>query len=75
MVLSERERRKKGGESKLLSTIYGVPSIGIRWANNESSSHRRGLRVGTESARFRRGPNEEFGKSKVSGLGSVHEAS
>ena len=39
LVLSERERRKRGGESKLLSTIYGVPSVGIRRAKNESSSH------------------------------------
>ena len=50
----EREReRKKKKKSKLLSSIYGVSPIEIRWAKNESSSTRRGLRMGTENTGFR----------------------
>ena len=56
VVLTERERERKGrgGEfSKLISSIYGVPSIGIYRTKNESSSTRRGLHVGTENTGFR----------------------
>ena len=42
----EGEKKKRKKKSKLLSSIYGVPSVLICWAKNESSSTRRGLRVG-----------------------------
>ena len=45
-VEREGEKRKK---FKLLSSIYGVSSFGIRWAKNESSYTRRGLHVGTKT--------------------------
>ena len=51
----ERGREKKKKNQNLLSSIYGVPSVGIRWAKNENSSTQRGLRVGTENTGFRRG--------------------
>ena len=37
---SKREREKEKEEIKLLSLIYGVPSVGIHRAKNESSSTR-----------------------------------
>ena len=55
----ERERKKK---SKLLSSTYGVSSVGIFRAKNESSSTRRGLRMGTETRDFSEDSSEEFGK-------------
>ena len=73
-----REKNRGGRESEsiqLLSTIYKISSVGIRKAKNESSSHRRGLCVGTKNVNFVMDPSEEFGKSMVSGLGSAHEAS
>ena len=52
----EREgERKKKKKIKLLSSIYGVPSVGIHRAKNESSSTRRGLCVGTENMGFHQG--------------------
>ena len=51
----ERERRREKKQSKLLSSIHGVPSVGICRAKNESSFTRRGLRVDTENTGFRRG--------------------
>ena len=50
--LRQGEKRNK---SKLLFSIYGVPSIGIRRAKNKSSSTRQGLRVGNENMGFRGG--------------------
>ena len=51
--------RKGKGERRerlqLLSTIYEDQLVGIRRAKNESSSTRRGLRVGTENMKFLRG--------------------
>ena len=38
----------------LLSSIYGVSTVGIRRAKNESSSTRRGLRVRPKNKGFRR---------------------
>ena len=38
--------------SSLLSSIYVVSTVGIRWAKNESSSTRRGLRVSTKNTGF-----------------------
>ena len=73
--MCESERKEKKESQDLPSKIYGVSSIEVRRAKNESSSHRRGLRVGTENARFFEDPNNEFVKSKVSSLRSVHEAS
>ena len=49
LVKNVRERKKK---SKLLSSIYGIPSVGIRRAKSESSSTRIGLRVGTKNEGF-----------------------
>ena len=58
-LVEKKNRREKGREkkelSRLLSSIYGVPSVGIYRAKNESSSTRRGLRVDTESTGFHRG--------------------
>ena len=51
-VEREEEKIKK---PKLLFSIYGVPSVEIRQAKNESSSTRRGLRVGTENTGFHLG--------------------
>ena len=51
----KREREKEIEEIKLLSSIYGVTSIGIRRVKNESSSTRRELRVGTENTGFHGG--------------------
>ena len=48
--MGKREERK--GAFKLISSILGVPSIGIRRAKSESSSTRRGLRVGTKKEGF-----------------------
>ena len=50
LVKNVREREKK--KSKLLSSIYGIPSVGISRAKSESSSTRRGLRVGTKNEGF-----------------------
>ena len=77
----KRERESKEGEkerehSNLLSPIPGVLSVGIRRAKSESSSTRRGLRVGTKNEGFhRRSKGRDFRKSKFSGLGSVLETS
>ena len=51
----EREKERRKESIKLLSTIYGALLVGIHRANNESSSHRRGLYVGSENTRFRQG--------------------
>ena len=49
----EREReRKRKKESKLLSSILEVPSIGIHQAKSESLSTRRGLRVCNKKRRI-----------------------
>ena len=71
----ESEKREKEEGQELPSKIYGVLLIEVRKAKNESSSHRRGLHVGTKNVGFAEDPNEELGKSKVSSLGSVHKAS
>ena len=65
------EKREENGEkvenSKLLASIYGVLLIGIRRANSESLSTRRGLRVGAKKDGFhRRSKGVDFGKSKFS---------
>ena len=51
--------------------MHEVSFVGIHWAKNGSSFTRRELRVGTEITGFHR-KFKEFGKSKVSGLGSVY---
>ena len=48
-----REGEKK--KSKLVSPIYGVPSVEILRAKNENSSTQRGLRVGIKNKGFHRG--------------------
>ena len=74
-------RESKDGEkeiehSNLLSPILGVPSVEIRRAKSESSSTRRGIRVGTKKKIFhRRSKGGDFRKSKFSGLGGVLETS
>ena len=74
-AVCERVEREKINKSKLLSSIYGVLSIGVRRAKNESSFTRRGLLLGTENTIFSEDSNKEFRKSKVLGLGSVHGTS
>ena len=72
-VEREGEKRKK---LKLLSSIYGVPSVGIRRVKNESSSTRRWLHVSTKKEGFHlRSKGGDFRKSKFSGLGGVLETS
>ena len=61
-IYKEEEAAKKESEcerdkslflfSLLLSSIYVVSTFGIRRANNESSSTRRGLRVSTKNTGF-----------------------
>ena len=59
---------------RLLSSIYGVLSVRIRLAKSESSSTRRGLRVGTKKNGFhQRSKGGDFGKSKFSCLEGVLE--
>ena len=71
-----REREKKKRSPRLLSTIYGVPSVIIRRAKSLSSFTRRGLRVCTKNAGFhRRSKRGDFKKSKFPGLGGVLETS
>ena len=60
LVLSESERREKEDSPELPSKIYGVPSFEVCRAKNKSSSHRRGLRVSTNNAGFRRGSKRGF---------------
>ena len=48
----EREGEKRKRSPKLLSSILGVPSVGICRAKSESSSTQRGLRVGTKKEGF-----------------------
>ena len=60
----ERKKGEKKENSKLLSLIYGVLSIGIRQAKSESSSTQRGLHAGTKKVGFhRRSKGGDFGKS------------
>ena len=54
-LVRTREREGEKKKIKLFSTIYGVPSIGIRQDKNESPSTRRGLSVGTEKTGFHLG--------------------
>ena len=42
----EREDRRERGKPRLSPKIYGVPLVGFCQAKNESSSHRRGVRLG-----------------------------
>ena len=69
--LTERERRREKEENQRLPPkIYGVTLVGFHLAKNESSSHRRGVRVDTWKEEFcRRSKRGDFGKSKLSGLG------
>ena len=69
---SEREREREESQ-ELPSAIYEVLSVEIHRVKNESSLYRRRLCMDTKN--FAKDPNEEFGKSKVLSLGSVHEAS
>ena len=68
-LLFKQEREKwRGSElSKLISTIYGDRLVRIRRAKNESSSTRRGLRVGTKNTGFRRGLKQ--GVWEIKGFG------
>ena len=53
LLFIRRERKGREREfSKILSLIYGVSSVEIHRAINESSSTRRGLRVGIENMVF-----------------------
>ena len=66
---NERER------GELRAPIHKVPLVGFCRAKNKSSSHQRGYEWVSKTLDFAEDPNEEFGKSKVSDLGSVHETS
>ena len=58
LVLSKSERREKEESQELPSKIYGVPSVEVHRAKNESLSHRQGLCVGIENEGFHRGSNQ-----------------
>ena len=47
-----KEGEKEREHFNLLSPILGVPLVGIHRAKSESSSTRRGLRVGTKKEGF-----------------------
>ena len=55
LCMRESERREKEESQGLLSAIYGDSSVEVHRVKNESSSHRRGLHVGTENAGFFQG--------------------
>ena len=57
----KREEGRGSEFSKLLSTIYGDRLVGICRAKNESSSTRRGLRVGYQKHRI--SPRIQVGSS------------
>ena len=46
-VFGRREEGRGGKSTKLLSSINGVSLVGFRRAKDRSSSHRRGVDVGT----------------------------
>ena len=48
------EKRERGRELQLLSTIYGDRVVEIHRAKSESSSTRQGLCVGTKKEEFHR---------------------
>ena len=65
-----REREERNRAFKLLYSIFGILPVGIRRAKSESSSTRRGLRMGTQKEGFhRRSEGGDLGKSKFLGLG------
>ena len=67
--MRERYREKRNRAFKLLSSIRGVPSVGICRAKSESSSTRQGLRVHTKNEGFhQRSKGGDFGKSIFLGL-------
>ena len=71
-----KEGEKEREHFNLLSPIPGVPPVGIHRAKSESSSTRRGLRVGSKKEGFHlRSKGGDFGKSKFSRLGAVLETS
>ena len=59
----ERERRRKK-ESKFLSSILGMPSIGIRRAKSESSSTRRGYTCVPKRKDFTEDSKEEISRNQ-----------
>ena len=63
----ESERREKEEIQELPSKMYRVPSVEVHRAKNESSSHRQGLRMGTENTGFRRGSKR--GVQEIKGFG------
>ena len=66
----EREEKREIGDPRLLPKIYKVPLISFRQAKNKSSSHRRGVHVGTWKEEFRRSSKRgDLWKLKLSGLG------
>ena len=65
----ESERREKEESQELPSKIYEVPPVEVCRAKNESSSHQRGLRVGTENAGFHQGFKRGVREIKGFGFG------
>ena len=64
LLLSKSERREKEEIQELPSKIYGIVSVELCRAKDESSSDRRGLRVGTENAVFLQGSKRGVWKIK-----------
>ena len=58
--------KKRKRASKLLSSILGVPLVGIRGAKSESSFTRRGLCVHTKNKGFHQiSKGGDLGKSRI----------
>ena len=75
LVFSASERKEKKESQEIPSKIYRIPSIEVRRARTKVHHIDEGYTWVPKTRDFTENPSEEFRKSKVSGLGSVHEAS
>ena len=75
MVFSKSERREKEESQELPSKIYGVQFVEVRLGPRTKVHHiNEGYEWVSKTRDFAEDPNDEFGKSKFSGLGNVHKA-
>ena len=70
-----REGEKKNKKSKLISSIHEVPSVKIVGPRTKVHLLNEGYMWVSKTRDFAENSSDEFGKSKVSGLGSVHGTS
>ena len=73
--LTQRERKGGRKSTKILSTIYGASLVDFVGPRIKVHRIDEGYVWVLKTLDFTVDPSEEFGKSKVSNLGSVHEAS